>query len=202
EPRRIRHLQFGSIAFKNRRWRWRADARDPLARLTSARCGTTQLSFRAPKAFGAVLSGDRFAAREGDALRTAHTTAQRHDREPARRPANALDCWCGHAPFVSDRRFALAARRLRSGEAGIYVLRDNQGRTLVLSAHATRTRGNKAAAGRLDFSRAVCANAIVGSGVATAIVSCCGCDRNLVISCRAFNGRTWCKPPRPWRGRG
>src|SRR6266699_1963365 len=95
----------------------------------------------------------------------------RHDKKPARRPADALDrCW-HYDPFVSHRQFAVAARRLRSSQAGIYLLRNDQGRTLVLSADAARTCGDQATVGGMDVSRSLHIDPIMGSSVAAAITS-------------------------------
>src|SRR5947199_285194 len=60
----------------------------------------------------------------------------RHDREAAPKPLHALDCRGTDRRFVRDRQFALASRRLRSGEAGVHLIRNCQGRPLALSAHA------------------------------------------------------------------
>ena len=97
-------------------------------------------------------------------------------RESARRPAHVWLVAVIDFLFL-DRQFAVAARRLRSGEAGLHVLRDDQGRTLVLSAHATGTRGNKAAARRLDFCWPFFFNAFMGRGMASTVAS--GGDRDL-----------------------
>src|SRR6266566_7327850 len=106
----------------------------------------------------------------------------RHDKKPARRPADALDRCRRHNPLVSNRQFAVAARRLRSSKAGIYFLRDDQGRTLVLSADATRTCRDEATAHWLDFSRSFYINPIMGRGVAVTIPSGGNSLVDLVVS--------------------
>ena len=75
-----------------------------------------------------------------------------------------------------NRQFAVAARRPRSGKAGIYILRDDQGGTLVLSADATGIRGNEAAVRRLDFRGPFFLNAFMGCGMAIAVTSSGACD--------------------------
>src|SRR6266566_692831 len=106
----------------------------------------------------------------------------RHDKKPARRPADALDRCRRHDPLVSHGQFAVAARRLRSSKAGIYFLRDDQGRTLALSADAAPTCRDEATARGLAFSRSFYINPIMGRGVAVAITSRCDCLVDLVVS--------------------
>ena len=76
-------------------------------------------------------------------------------------------------PFVRDRQFAVAARRLRSSETGVHFVRNGQGWPLALSAHAARTSGDKAAPSRLVFSRAFRGDAIVGNRVAVSVAYRC-----------------------------
>jgi len=92
-------------------------------------------------------------------------------------------------PFIRDRQFALAARRLRSGEAGIHLIRHGQGRPLALSAHAARTSRDKAAVGRLDLSCAFRGDALVGNRMAVAVAYRCARARVRVIP-RCL-GRVW-----------
>src|SRR4029453_12051053 len=108
--------------------------------------------------------------------------------------ARRLARCCDRDFSVSHRQFSVAARRLRSGQAGLYVLRDDPGGTLVLSAHAPRTRGNEAAPRRLDFSWRVFLNAFMGRGMAIAVTRFSHCGIDLVVSRCGFGLRIDCWP--------
>src|SRR6266513_6147319 len=101
--------------------------------------------------------------------------------------------------LVSHRQFAVAARRLRSSQAGIYFLRDDQGRTLVLSADAAPTCSDQTAAGGMDFRRGLYLNAVLGRGVAVAIPSDCNCLVDLVVSLCRLSLRIDCRLDRARR---
>src|SRR5205823_3801519 len=60
-------------------------------------------------------------------------------------------------------------------------LRNGQGRALALSTHAARARRDKAAVGRLDFSRLICANTVMGNRMALAVLFGRSFVRRLVI---------------------
>src|SRR4029453_12580515 len=108
--------------------------------------------------------------------------------------AHPLGC-CRPDDFAfHDRQFAVAARRLRSGQAGLYVLRDDGGGTLVLSAHAPRTRSNEAAPRRLDFSWRVFFNAFMGRGLAIAVPSGGDCDLGSTVPGCESGLRSNCRP--------
>jgi hypothetical protein len=91
--------------------------------------------------------------------------------------------------FVRYRQFALAARRLRSSEAGVHLIRNGQGRPLALSAHAARTSRDKAAVGGLDVSCAFCGDALMGNRMAFAVA--CRCARARVRVIPRCQGRVW-----------
>jgi len=114
---------------------------------------------------------------------------------------HCLDRCRRHDLFVSHRQFAVAARRLRSSQAGIYFLRDDQGRTLVLSADAAPTCRDEATARGLDFRWSVYANPIMGRGVAIAIPSGCNGLVDLVVSFCRLSLRIDCRLDRARRFR-
>ena len=60
---------------------------------------------------------------------------------------------------------------------------------MVLSANAARTCGDEAAAGRMDLGRPFCRNAIMGRGVAFAILHRGNCDVDLALSGRSGGSR-------------
>src|SRR5438034_6199835 len=128
------------------------------------------------------LSSDRFPASKEDALRTAHATAEYDDNKRARGPAHRLDGGRRKFFFVSHRQFAVAARRLRSGEASIHFLPNDQGRPVASSTDSARTRSNQTAVRRMGFSWSFYTNAIMGRSVAVPVVSRCGCLGVALIS--------------------
>src|SRR4030095_560136 len=92
-----------------------------------------------------------------------------------------MGCRGTDLPVVRDCEFAVAARRLRSGEAGVYIIRNGQGRSLALSTHSARARGDKAAVGRLDFSRTFYSDAFMGNRMAVALAHRCACARGCIV---------------------
>jgi hypothetical protein len=92
-----------------------------------------------------------------------------------------MDCRGTEHPFVRDRQFAVATRRLRSSEAGIHLIRNGQGWPVALSAHAVGTSCDKAAVSRLDLGCAFCGDAIVGNRMAVAVARRCTRTRGRVI---------------------
>src|SRR5262249_24069012 len=122
----------------------------------------------------AVLCGVRRVAWEKDALRTAHTTSRPDDKQHARRSAHGLGHSCGKLCLVFHRQSAMAARRLRPGEAGVYFLPNGQRGLLAVPTNPTSARRNETATGRMDFGSAFYLNAIMGCSVAVTVIGRCG----------------------------
>src|SRR5262249_32397972 len=85
--------------------------------------------------------------------------------------AHGLGDWRGHPLLVRLNESAVAVGRLRPGAAGVYFVRDDQRRALVLSAYPPRTDCAKTPAGWLGFGRDLCDHAVVGYRVAASFVS-------------------------------
>ena len=90
----------------------------------------------------------------------------------------------------------MAFGRLRSGEAGLHLFRNGEVRQLVLPTHPKLVGGDQTATSRLDVGRDFRSDAIMGTGVAVAVISvgdCFGPSRfpgviGLRINCGADGG--------------
>src|SRR5205085_2495773 len=97
---------------------------------------------------------------------------------------------------VRDFEFSLAPGRLRPGETGLHLFRDGAAGTLDLSAHSEWMGRDEAPVRRLVFRRIFFRASIVGTGLASAVVS--GGSRPFRID-RTRRFGLW---PRPSIGRG